>query len=365
MSDQRLGVAVIGTGFGQQIHIPALQIYPQTEVIGVYHRDLEKARSISHNHQIPHAFDDLTKLLSHPDIDAVTLSTPPFLHYDMAQEIIKAGKHLFLEKPIALNATEAKNLYTLAREKKVQITPNFEFRYVPHWQYLKEYLEQQKVGAIRYVKIDWLVASRSNPNRPWNWYAQKELGGGVLGAIGSHAFDYISWLFPPIIGLYGELHCSIKQRPDLSENGRLKPVTADDTALILLNLEGEIPCQVNLSSVTYQGRGHWIEIYGDQGTLVLGSDNLKDYVHGFRLWYAPAGEALQELIIPDRLSFDQVYPDGRLAPVIRTLGAWVTAITDKQDSTPSMRDGVYSQLLMDLTHQSHQERRWLSIPQLD
>ena len=58
----------------------------------------------------------------------------------------------------------------------------------------------------------------------------------------------------------------------------------------MLELADGTPCQLSISSVTYNGRGHWLEIYGDKGTLVLGSDNLKDYVHGFKFLAAPAGK---------------------------------------------------------------------------
>jgi predicted dehydrogenase len=122
---------------------------------------------------------------------------------------------------------------------------------------------------------------------------------------------------------------------------------------------------VSLSSVTYAGRGHWLEIYGEKGTLVLGSDNLKDYVHGFRLLAAPAGKSLTEVEIPKRLAFPQVFSDGRLAPFIAIVDRWLKGIEQGQSVIPSLQEGVYSQLLMDLTHQSHRLQKWVTVPDLD
>jgi predicted dehydrogenase len=360
-SDRQIGIAIVGTGFGQQIHIPGFQYHHRTEVVAVYHRDRDKARTIATTHNIPHAIDDFDTLLSLPEVDAVSISTPPFLHYDLAKRTIASGKHLLLEKPMNLNAAETKELDRLAEEKGVVAIADFEFRFIPAWQLLAEYLQRGYVGKMRLVKIDWLVASRANPDRPWNWYAQKDKGGGALGAVGSHAFDYINWLFGGVKRLCAQLNCSIPQRPDPHDNNALKPVDADDTCLLMLELADGTPCQLAISSIAYAGRGHWLEIYGENGTLVLGSDNLKDYVHGFRLFAAPAGEALQEVEIPQRLAFPQVFPDGRLAPFIRVVDRLVEAIDLGKSLSPSLKEGFDSQLLMDLTYQSHDSKSWVDV----
>lgn len=362
--NSNIRVAVVGTGFGQAIHIPGFQHHPRTELVAVYNRDLGKAKAIADENNIPYAFNNLEKLLSLSDLDAVSLATPPFLHYEMGQQILKAGKHLLLEKPMAMSAQETRELYHLAAKNNVVAMPDFEFRYVPAWQHFSEYLQQGYVGQPRLIKIDWLVASRANPERAWNWYARKDRGGGALGAVGSHAFDYIYWLFGPVKRLCAQLICAIKERPDPLDNGKLKPVDADDTCLIMLELADGTPIQLSISSVTYNGRGHWVEVYGDRGTLVLGSDNLKDYVHGFRLQAAPAGKGLSEVEIPKRLAFPQVFTDGRLAPFIRVVDRWVESIDQHQSFVPSLSEGVYSQLLMDLTHQSSEQACWVNVPDL-
>jgi predicted dehydrogenase len=365
VSESKIGVAIVGTGFGQKIHIPGFGYHHRTEVVAVYDRDLEKAKAIADSHNIPHASNNLEELVKRSDVHGVSISTPPFLHYEMAKTVLNAKKHLLLEKPITLTASETRELYHLAAQQGVAATADFEFRFVPAWQFLAEHLQQDYVGCKRLIKIDWLVASRANPDRPWNWYARRDKGGGALGAVGSHAFDYIDWLFGPVRRLCAHLSCAIPERPDPAENGKLKPVDADDTCLLMLELADGTPCQLTISSVTYEGRGHWVEVYGDRGTLVLGSDNLKDYIHGFRLFAAPAGSSLTEVEIPQRLAFPQTFDDGRLAPFIRVVDRWVQAIDAGESLTPSLREGFYSQLLMDLTHQSNETRAWVDIPELN
>lgn len=365
MKNDTIGVAVVGTGFGQKVHLPGLQAHPRTEVVAVYHRDLDKAKAIASAHNLPYAANTIEDIVALPEVIAVAISTPPFLHFEMAKIVLQSGKHLLLEKPTTLIASEARELYRLAKAKECIVTIDFEFRFIPAWQMLAELLAQGYVGEKRLIKIDWLVSSRADASRPWNWYAQKDKGGGVLGAIGSHVFDYISWLFGDVRRLSGQLITGITSRPDPNEGGKLKSVDADDSCTLMLELKDGTPCQVCLSSVTYQGRGHWVEVYGSEGTLVLGSDNQQDYVHGFRLWGSQKGQALAEIKIPERLEFSQVYPDGRIAAFMRVVDKWVEAIDAGESLVPSLREGVYSQLLMDLTQESNATGTWVDVPDLD
>jgi predicted dehydrogenase len=358
-----IGVAVVGTGFGQKVHIPAFQAHHRTQVVAVYHRHLAKAKAIAQAHQIPYACQTVEEIVALPEVQAVSISTPPFLHYSMAQVVLDAGKHLLLEKPTTLNVDEAIDLLQRARSQRSVTSLNFEFRFIPAWMRLAELLAEGYVGKPRLVKVDWLVPSRADASRPWNWYARRDQGGGALGAIGSHAFDYIAWLFGPVRQIQARLKVSVPQRPD-TESGELKPVDADDVCMILLELADGTPCQMCLSAATYQGRGHWLEVYGDRGTLVLGSGNQKDYVHGFKLWGSHQGEPLQELAIPDRLEFPRTFEDGRIAPFIRVIDQWVQGMDQGRSLPPSLQEGVYSQQLMDLAHRSNQLGSWVAVPPL-
>jgi len=363
VENSQVGVAVVGTGFGEKVHIPGLQENPNTAVVAVYNRDLAKAKTIASKYNIPHSCTSIEEILALPEVQAVSISTPPFLHYEMASQVLQAGKHLLLEKPTTLTAIEAKKLYHLANNRGAIATMDFEFRFIPAWMMLSEMLAENYVGQKRLIKIDWLVSSRADAMRPWNWYARKDQGGGALGAVASHAFDYISWLFGSVRRLSAKLITTIPDRPD-PNTGEMKPVDADDACMLMLELADGTPCQICISSVTYQGRGHWVEIYGDRGTLVLGNDNQKDYVHGFRLLAAPAGKSLSEVEIPHRLVFPKNYTDGRIAPFIRVVDNWVQGINLGTAQTPSLTEGVYSQLLMDLTHKSNDTGLWVEVPEL-
>jgi predicted dehydrogenase len=357
----QLGVAVIGTGFGQKVHIPGLQAHHRTEVVAVWNRSRAQAQQVAERHGIGFASDSLAEILAQANVQAVTLATPPFAHYDMACEIIQASKHLLLEKPVTLSVAEAEHLQALAAEYSVIVVPDFEFRYIPAWQYFAELLSQEKVGQKRLIKIDWLASSRANSERAWDWYAQKQLGGGALGSIGSHTFDCIHWLFGPATELSATLSTAIKRRPD-PHSGEMKPVDSDDSCAIALTLADGTLCQVTLSAVSYAGRGHWVEVYGDQGTLVIGNPSQSDYVNGFKVFASELGGELQELPVPARFHFPKQYSDGRIAPFVRVVDHWAKCIESGLATAPSIAEGIYSQMLMDLTHLSHSRKTRLTIP---
>jgi hypothetical protein len=117
-----------------------------------------------------------------------------------------------------------------------------------------------------------------------------------------------------------------------------------------------------------------VEVYGDKGTLVLGSENQKDYIHGFRVKGSRPGLPLTEIEIPNRLTFPKNYADGRISAFIRVIEQWVQGI-DRGEAmsfdkplrvyAPSLREGVYSQLLMDLAHQSNTTKSWVDVPDLE
>ena len=118
------------------------------------------------------------------------------------------------------------------------------------------------LGDIYLVKLDWLMGSRSDPKRSWNWYSLEEKGGGVIGALGTHAFDMLNWFFGESINVSGKLATSIKKRP-VPNSSYLNDVTSEDVCLANIEISNYssniIPCQVSLSSISKNGRGFSLE----------------------------------------------------------------------------------------------------------
>jgi hypothetical protein len=108
-----------------------------------------------------------------------------------------------------------------------------------------------------------------------------------------------------------------------------------------------VPAQLNLASVTRRGRGCWLELYGRDGTAVLGSDNQADYVHGFGLWHSQAGEPLRPVEADERWGFARTWADGRIAPVQRIHSWWSAAVREGRPMLPGLSEAVLSQRCCD------------------
>tara|TARA_Y100001968_G_scaffold187692_1_gene172077 strand:- start:6 stop:635 length:630 start_codon:yes stop_codon:yes gene_type:complete len=200
------------------------------------------------------------------------------------------------------------------------------------------------------------MSSRANKDRPWNWYSDESSGGGVLGALGTHAFDIIHWLIGPIHSLSAINSTSIKER-FCPQTKTIKSVTSEDVSIAQLQTKNTnnklIPVQVNLSAVTKHSRGFSLEIYGKNGTLILSSENQKDYVHGFGLWFSSKGEVLKSIQPDSDISFSKIWTDGRIAPVARIQSWWAQSIKDGNPIIPGLVEGVSSQKVCDKVKESN------------
>ena len=345
-----MGVAVAGLGFGEKVHLPALRDCPLTEPVALWHPRQERLEQASTASGLP-GFTDFEALLADPRVDALVIATPPEPRFVLAQAAIAAGKHLLLEKPVALDTAQIETLQRQAIAAGVAVAVDFEYRAVPAFQQLKALLERNPVGTPWLVKLDWLMGSRADASRPWNWYSQRAAGGGVLGSLGTHAFDTLHWLLGPTRSVTASRSLAIPHRPLADGSGRLAAVDAEDIALLQLELDAGtgrlLPAQVSLAAVTRPGRGYWIEVYGSAGTLVLGSSNQADYVHGFQLWRSRNGGELLELAPDPELAFARTWPDGRVAPVRRLIQGWAEAALEGRPMLPGLGEAVLSQRVCD------------------
>lgn len=343
-------MALAGLGFGEAVHLPALRDCPLTEPVALWHPRQERLDQACSAAGLPGS-TSFEAILANPDVQAVVIATPPAARVALAEAAIAAGKHLLLEKPVALSSAEIAALQRQALAAGVCVAVDFEYRAVPAFQQLAQLLQQGAVGQPWLVKLDWLMGSRADGQRPWNWYSQRAAGGGVLGSLGTHAFDTLHWLLGDSRQVSATRSIAIPHRPLGDGSGRLAAVDAEDIALLQLELESHqghrLPAQVSLASVTRPGRGYWIEVYGSEGSLVLGSGNQSDYVHGFELWQARRGAALEPVPADPALAFAHTWPDGRVAPVRRLLGWWAEAALESRPMLPGLAEAARSQAVCD------------------
>ena len=339
----KLKIAIAGLGFGEKVHIPAIKESDYFDLKFLYHHNKNEIDNIEKRTGIK-CFSDWNSIITNDDVDGIIIATPPHVRYELAKEALKYGKNILLEKPVALKSEEIENLQRIAISENLSVCVDFEYRAVPHFMQAKKLCDQNKLGKIYLIKLDWLMSSRSNPNREWNWYSLSEKGGGVIGALGTHAFDILHWIFGKTIEVSAKTFISINKRPQANQ---MMNVTSEDICIANLklsnHLEEIIPCQVSLSSISKNGRGFCLEIYGSKGTLFLRSKNQKDYVHGFNLTYIDEFDNATVIKPDDEFLFDRTWEDGRIAPVKRIQKWWSRSIVEKKPIIPGLSEGLNSQ----------------------
>ncbi|HEY3416801.1 MAG TPA: Gfo/Idh/MocA family oxidoreductase, partial [Armatimonadota bacterium] len=176
-----------GCGVGK--HLASYAKHPQdVELYGVYDFEPEKARAAAEKYAVPHIFDTYEALLADPQIDTVSVVTPNVLHAPVVIAALKAGKHVHVEKPIAMNAVEAQAIVDAknASGKKVMVALNN--RFTDMAQFIKRYIEEGNLGEVYHARCGW-HRRRGMPG--WGgWFTTKALsGGGPIIDLGVHFID--------------------------------------------------------------------------------------------------------------------------------------------------------------------------------
>src|SRR5579859_1333404 len=122
-----LRVGIIGIGFGQQVHLPAFRANPYCEVVAICASSQERAAAVAARHQISAAYGSWQKLIESPDIDVVSIATPPQLQAIILRACLDNGKPAFCEKPLAGNAEQARILAQSAQGKQIPCMVDLEF----------------------------------------------------------------------------------------------------------------------------------------------------------------------------------------------------------------------------------------------
>jgi len=145
--------AAIGTGTISRSVIPDLQQYvPDSEVVIVHSRDLKKAQAFAEEFNIPAATDDFEAIIHNDQIDVLYIATPFAVHHDMAKRALEAGKHVLVEKPMALNAAEVADLFATARAHNVFVMEAMWMKFTPMFHELQEQIRGGVIGDVRSVR---------------------------------------------------------------------------------------------------------------------------------------------------------------------------------------------------------------------
>ena len=352
MSLQPVRVAVIGTSFASAVQIPGFQLLPGVEVVGVASARESRAAETAEKFGIPNAYGDWRKMLDEVECDVVSIVTPPYLHHEMTLATIERGRHVFCEKPFAMNVAEAVEMVRVAEGSGLVHGVDHEFRYRPARARFKELVDAGHLGEPRLIRWGWLLPMLAEPNaRAWSWWSERSKGGGIFGALGSHLIDSLLWWFGDIEDVTAQLGTWHARRP-LPDGKGSGEVTADEDVALLLRFASGARCTVDLSGYGRPGR-LLLEAYGSEGALSIEEDE--------RLLTTTGKGGWEPAEIPDRL-VRQVSGDHRLGPFVELAERLVTRVRGGEaPEFADFRQGLRVQAVMDAAHRSADEGRTVRV----
>ena len=334
-------VGVVGGGFGQAVQVPAFRSVPGVSVDAICASTAERARTFADRLQIPRSTGDWRELVRDPALDIVSVSVPPPVQTPILLAAIAAGKHVFAEKPLAMNAADARAVVEAARAASVVGGLDFEFRELSGWQRTRALLADGAIGSVQHAYMSWRIETYAHRENKLGWKRDAAQGGGALNLFGSHALDSILWLFGP-------------SRVRSAHLLRAPAGTADARVEALLEAGPGIPVSLSIAADAPFGSGHRLEIYGDAGALVL-ENRGSDYASGFTLALGRRGSSLA----PVELDPFPPGSDGRIVATGRVVRRFVEAVTaGAKTVTPGLEDGLRVQELIDAIRAADQRSPW-------
>ena len=344
-------VALIGSSFGGNVHAPGFAKDDAFQLVGVASASIARARDLAGRFSIPYFTDDWSRMLEEVACDLVSIATPVDLHYSMARAALERGRHVLLEKPFALNMAQAKELTALSKAKGVVAVVNHEFRHQPGRAALTRAIHEGRVGRIEHLVMHTRMPGWARDyTRRLTWLTERERGGGMLGALGSHDLDSMLLWGGPVRSIFGKLRRLAATDP--AADPPHQAITADDCYTLLLEFESGATGLVE----TFGGskvRQERIEAYGSEDCLAA--------IGGWKFGrLSPAG-GIDELEIPADLRLEPTPDVPLLAPFGVKVRMLREAILRGSPATPTFAEALEVQRLLDAARKSDQTGSWIEI----
>ena len=271
----KLGLIGLG-GICQGKHIKELKDVKDVQIAALCDIDKERLAYVAKNLNIPedHCFTDYHDLIACADVEAVEICTPNYLHIPMAVAAVEAGKAINVEKPLSINMQEAMALKEALEKHPVKNMMCFSYRFLPAVRYAKYIMEQNMIGKVNGIKVEYLKNSALWEGRRLDWRFVKEYAGtGVLGDLGVHLIDMASFLCGDFHAVCGQTGIVVKERQKL-DSDEWAPVETDDYCNFLATLGDDIPASFTITRCAL-GNANTIryEIYGNDGAISFDLNN--------------------------------------------------------------------------------------------
>ena len=360
MKKAPVGIGIVGTGFARTTQIPGFRDCMGAKVVAIASRHRERAEAVAKEFGIEHVAHDWQDLVTRNDVDLVSIVTPPSTHMEITLAALEQRKAVLCEKPMALNAEQSGRMVEKANSASVLALIDHELRFLNSRRTMRGMLQTGAIGTVRHCNYVFRSDYRALADRAWDWWSDEKMGGGTLGAIGSHVIDSFRWMLDTEISkTLGMLSTHIKQR---NHSGESRAVTTDDEAKLLFRFaDGQLTEAATgsaLLSVVESGKyENRLEIYGTKGALMVEETG--------ELWRSPTGSGVWR---PVQVDQDHMAHGMRESSWSRGFTAFAVAICDALrggrktvKDAATFEDGHRVQLVLDAVRASNETGCWVTV----
>jgi predicted dehydrogenase len=283
---QTVPVGIIGFGWMGRVHAQAYarvrHRYPEAAffpaLVAIADEVPGRADAAARQFGAQTAATDWRVLLDDPDIRAISVTAPNFLHREIGVAVVEAGKHLWIEKPVGLNSADALAVARAADAHGVSTAVGFNYRNAPAVAVARELIAAGELGQITHARFYFLSDYAAHPDGALSWRFQRDRGGnGVLGDLASHGVDLVHHLLGEVSEVVADTAVFIPHRPlpagatsghQLAGGGSLDAVENEDYVFAQLRLTSGARCTLEASRVSVgEQNSYGFEIHGTAGVL--------------------------------------------------------------------------------------------------
>ncbi|MDH3697584.1 MAG: Gfo/Idh/MocA family oxidoreductase [Flavobacteriaceae bacterium] len=335
MRQNKLKIGIIGLGRMGLMHAAIFNSLPESEVVAVVDPAMFPARPLSMLNPNIKIYSTIEKMVKNVHIDGVVIASPVGYHIENAIECVHHDIPFLMEKPLAINAGQAKPLIDALENKQLPNMIGYMARNIDSFREGKRIIESGALGNILNVKGTVYVSQLFKQGKGWR-YDRKVSGGGVLLSQGSHLLDLLYWYF-----------------------GRIAKVNADTVSIyskgiedfshVILGFESGLKGWIDASwSVRFKRKMELkLDILGENGSLVLSDDALDLFLDSAIGDYRKGKTYLSANDL-----FSGVHIDIGGAKFTYQDQAFIKAIEDNRNASPSIKDGYHIQQIVDCCYES-------------
>ena len=296
-------VALLGAGFIADIHLESYHRFVrEAEVVAVFTRNAQRAEAFAKKHGLARWFNDLENAITDSGCEVVDVCIPNFLHHRAVLAAARAGKHVIIEKPFAMNLEEADEMIAACQAANRKLMYAEELCFAPKYERVRILVNEGAVGRIFQMRQ---CEKHSGPHSDW-FYDVNQSGGGALMDMGCHGIAWFRWMLggrPGVSSVYAHL------QGGLLHQGRTR---AEVNSLCIVEFEGGAIGVAENSWAKHGGMDDRVEVYGTDGVvyadLFIGNSALTYSEKGYGYSMEKAGSTKGWTFTIFEEAFNQGYP---------------------------------------------------------